>query len=143
MGTRVLLVVALLCVILAIIAVWQQFGGDPSVTVAPVDPASPEATDLTAWASKVRAAGTAAREKLVADRFHADVPASRRQELARRVVAHLVAAERPAPHAVRQSSQGGLVATWKCTPGPGRAAELSLMFVRGADDRLELTGIMP
>jgi hypothetical protein len=143
MGTRVLIVVAIACVVFAIVVAWQQFHREPPVTVAAVDTVSPEAAQLAKWASQVRAAVGEAREKFVADRFHADVPASRRQEMARRIVVHLAAAESPTPHALQQSSQGGLAATWKCTPGRDRAAELSLMFVRGEGDRLELTGIMP
>lgn len=143
MRTRVLAVVAALCLLITIFVVWRQFRGGEPLAVESLGPASPEAAELTRWAAAVRQAGRDGGAKVVAERFHAEVPPERREALARQIALRLLAAESPTPRSLRASTRGAVQAVWKCTPAPGSPAELALLFVRGDGGRLELSGLMP
>lgn len=142
MRTRILAIAVALCVLAAVLLAWRQFRGGEPLTVQALGAASPEAVELTQWATAVRQAGRGGA-RIVAERFHAQVPVDRREALARQIALRLLAAEQPGPYSLRASSNGGIQAVWKCPPAADRPAELSLLFVCGEQGRLALSGLMP
>jgi len=141
--TRVLTVIAFLCMLATALFAWSRYESSRADLGQPAGVTAVQVRELAEWARSVRAAAQDRRAPVVAERFDASVPEDRRTLWAESIAATLARAERDEPLSVNLFRGGTVKAVWTCRGPSAGPAHLALLFRRGDDGRLRLLGPMP
>jgi len=141
--TRVLTMVALLCVLATALFAWGRYESGRSAVGQPAAAKATEVREIPAWARGVRAAAPDRRALEVAGRFDASVPQDRRTLWAESIAAALGRAESHEPLSVNVCRGDVIKAVWTCRGPAAGPAHLALLFRRDGNGRLWLLGPVP